>query len=406
MHQKSARFNKLSTRQIHKIKRPGYYPDGAGLYLQVAPTGAKTWILRYMLSKKAHEMGLGSLRNVPLQEAREKRTECIKLARDQGVDPIVHRRSIKFTNALSTIKKVSFDECAESYIAAKAVGWKNPKHRQQWVNTIAQYASPVFGKVAVSNISTEHVMNVLRPIWHTKAETASRLRGRIQSILDWAKTSGYRDGDNPARWSGHLQNLLPSSERVRPVQHHSALPYQQIHAFIENVKGQPGQAAKALEFLILTASRTGEVIGAMWSEFDLPNATWTIPAERMKMNREHRVPLTASALDILSAMQGVRQGDYVFANRQGDKPISNMAMLELLKRMQRKDITVHGFRSTFRDWAAHETNIPREIAEAALAHDTRNPTEAAYQRGDLFNKRRQLMQDWEIYCKRIEKICG
>lgn len=392
--------DRLTPLHVKNAKEPGYYPDGAGLYLQVAPTGAKTWILRFMLNGKAREMGLGSCNEVPLKEAREKRTEYRKLAREQGIDPIEHKRRTKLANALANAKLVTFDECASSYIEAKSVEWKNAKHYQQWVNTLAQYASPVLGTLPISAINTELVMNVLRPIWYEKTETASRLRGRIEAIIDWAKTSGYREGDNPARWDGHLENLLPTKAKAQPVQHHAALPYQEINVFLERIKEQPGDAVKALEFLILTASRTGEVIGAMWSEFDLKSALWTVPASRMKMKREHRIPLTSRAIEILKTMREVQQGDYVFPGRSGNKPTSNMAMLQLLKRMQRKDLTVHGFRSTFRDWAAHETNIPREIAEAALAHDTRSETEAAYQRGDLFNKRRKLMEAWAGYCAR------
>lgn len=395
--------DRLSPLHVKNAKEPGYYPDGAGLYLQVAPTGAKTWILRFMLNGKAREMGLGSFIDVSLKDAREKRTECRKLAREQGIDPIEHKRRSKLANALTNAKLATFDECAASYIEAKSVEWKNAKHYQQWVNTIAQYASPVFGTLPVSSINTELVMNVLRPIWYKKTETGSRLRGRIAAVLDWAKTSGYREGDNPARWHGHLENLLPTKAKAQPVQHHAALPYQEINVFIESIRMQPSDAGKALEFLILTAARTGEVIGARWDEFDLKAAVWIVPASRMKMKREHRVPLTVRAVEILKAMREVRQGEYVFPGRDGTKPTSNMAMLQMLRRMQREDLTVHGFRSTFRDWAAHETNIPREIAEAALAHDTRSDTEAAYQRGDLFVKRRKLMEAWAGYCSRSQE---
>lgn len=391
---------RLTTLHVKNAKSAGYYPDGLGLYLQVAPSGAKSWIFRYMLNSKSREMGLGSLHDLTLANARLKRNEYRVLAREQGIDPITHKRQAKLAHALAEAAIISFDECAAAYIASKSVEWKNPKHHQQWVNTLNQYASPVFGKQPVAAVTTELVMKVLQPIWFTKTETASRLRGRIASVLDWASTSRYRSGENPARWHGHLENLLPSRNKTKPVAHHPALPYIEIGAFMPLLREQVGEAAAALQFLILTCSRTGEVIGATWDEFDLDQRMWTVPASRMKAKREHRVPLTAQALKIINDMKVRKQSDYVFAGRNIERPTSNMAMLKLLERMGRDDLTVHGFRSTFRDWAAHETNFPREIAEAALAHDTRNETEAAYQRGDLFNKRRKLMEAWAVYCER------
>jgi integrase len=396
----SKQKDRLTPLAIKNFKRAGYYADGLGLYLQVLPTGAKTWIHRYMLNGKAREMGLGSLQDVTLAEARAKRNESRKLAREQGIDPITHRQQNKLANALVELKVISFDQCATAYIDAKSIEWKNAKHRQQWVTTLKQYASPVFGGQPVSEVTTDLVMKVLQPIWYAKTETASRLRGRIESILDWAKTSGYRTGENPARWDGHLDNLLPARNKAQPVKHQPALPYTEINAFLSALSAQQGAAKHALHLLILTATRTSEIIGARWDEIDFTTNTWTIPAARMKAGREHRIPLTRQAVAVIEGMQAFKLNDFVFPGRSGEKPMSNMSMLQLLERMKRKDITVHGFRSTFRDWAAHETNIPREIAEAALAHDVRTETEAAYQRGDFFNRRRKLMEAWAAYCER------
>lgn len=378
------------------------YPDGAGLYLQVSPGGTKSWIYRFMLAGRAREMGLGPLHTVPLADARRLAQEARQL-RLAGVDPIEHRRERQQALKAEQAKRVTFDEATEAYIAAYEKGWRNEKHAAQWRSTLKTYASPIFGALSVKEIDTGLVAKVLEPIWSTKTETASRVRGRIEAILDWAATRGYRTGENPARWKGHLENILPRRSKVQRVQHHSALPYTEIGPFVSAVRQQGGLSALALELLILTATRTSETIGARWREFDLDNATWTIPAERIKAGREHRVPLSPRAVEILKELKKVRQSEWAFPGGKKGEPLSNMALLALLKRMDRADLTVHGFRSTFRDWAAERTNFPREVAEQALAHAIPDKVEAAYRRGDLFEKRRRLMADWAKFCGAVFK---
>ncbi len=373
------------------------YHDGGGLYLQVAASGAKSWIYRYMLNGRAREMGLGPFHIISLSEARSRAAECRRLRLD-GIDPIEARKAKRDGAMLEAAKAITFDACAKAYIEAHEAGWQNAKHRDQWRNTLKTYTSPEFGALPVQAVDLRVVMKVLEPIWHTKPETASRLRGRIEAILDWATVRGYRKGENPARWRGHLDKLLPARSKVRKVEHHPALPYREIPAFTKDLRTQEGVAARALEFLILAAARTGEVIGARWEEFDLNERLWTVPAARMKAGKEHRVPLSDCAVAIIHELQKTRLGDFVFPGQRAGKPLSNMAMLKLLDRMGRGDLTTHGFRSTFRDWAAEQTNFPREVAEMALAHTIGDRVEAAYRRGDLFEKRRELMHDWECYC--------
>lgn len=289
---------------------------------------------------------------------------------------------------------MTFDACAAAYIGAHETGWRNAKHRDQWRNTLSTYANPVFGSRPVQAIDVGLVMKALEPIWQTKPETASRLRGRIEAVLDWATVRGYRQGDNPARWRGHLDKLLPARNKIRSVEHHAALPYDETAEFLAMLRSQEGIGARALEFLILTAARTGEVIGAQRDEIDLDEKVWIVPAARMKAGREHRVPLSPAAVAVLERMKESCEGDFVFPGGRRNKPLSNMALLAVLRRMGRGDLTAHGFRSTFRDWAAERTNFPREVAEAALAHTVGDKVEAAYRRGDLFDKRRQLMEAW------------
>ena len=341
-------------------------------------------------------MGLGSLIDVSLAEAREHAAECRQL-RKQGIDPIESRRAAKAERLVTAAKAMTFDQAAEAYIAAHRAGWRNPKHAAQWKATLATYASPVFGKLSASSIDTGLVLKALEPIWTAKPETAGRVRGRIEAVLDWTTARGYRTGENPARWRGHLDKLLPARSKVRKVKHHSALPYTELPGFLAALREQPGTSARALEFTILTAARTSETVGARWPELDLSSKVWTVPAERMKAGREHRVPLSAAALSILQRMEDVREGDLVFPGDQRTG-LSNMAMLMLLRRMGRDDLTVHGFRSTFRTWAADCTSFPREVIEAALAHLFGDATEQAYQRSDLFQKRRRLMDAWAAYC--------
>ncbi len=390
-------IGRLSALKVGRLKEPGMYPDGAGLYLQVSGTGAKSWIYRFMLAGRAREMGLGPLHTVTLADARKLAQDARRL-RLAGIDPIEERRQRLEALRAERARTVTFDEAAEAYIGAHEKGWRNAKHGAQWRATLKAYASPVFGRLSVKEIDTGLVAKALEPIWATKTETASRVRGRIESVLDWAAARGHRTGDNPARWKGHLENLLPNRSKVQKVVHRPALPYDDIGPFIGQLRDQDGVAAQALEFLILTATRTSETIGARWSEIDLPNAMWTIPADRIKAGREHRIPLPDRAIRILLALKKEQLSDWVFPGGKSGKPLSNMALLALLNRMGRSDLTVHGFRSTFRDWAAERTNYPREVAEQALAHSIPDKVEAAYRRGDLLEKRRRLMSEWARFC--------
>jgi integrase len=389
-----ARIGKLKALQVDRIKTAGMFADGGGLYLQVtinAQDGepAKSWIYRYMLAGKSREMGLGSLNAISLQQARLKAADCRRL-RTEGIDPIDARKSTRAQDRLEAAKAITFKKAAADYIDAHRAGWRNAKHAAQWTATLTTYAEPVIGNLAVQVIDTGLVLKVLEPIWTTKPETASRLRGRIELVLDWAKVRGYRTGENPARWRGHLDKLLPARGKVRRVEHHAALPYGELPDFMALLRAQEGTAARALEFAILTAARTGEVIGAKWNEINLAERLWTIPPERMKAHKEHRVPLCDAAMAIVGEMGAIRSGDHVFPGGKAGRPLSNMAFLMLLRRMARGDLTGHGFRSTFRDWAAERTGFPAEVAEMALAHAVGDKVEAAYRRGDLFQKRRQL----------------
>lgn len=392
-------INKLTPEFVAAVDKPGMYPDGLGLYLQVSKWGTKSWLFRYQRFYKLRSLGLGATHTITLLEARKRATQARQLLLD-GIDPIDTKRERRQTAMEAQARVMTFDQCAKAYIDAHKHGWKNPKHADQWTATIETYASPFIGKLPVAKVDTALVMKVLQPIWTTKTETASRVRGRIESILGWAAVSGYRTGENPARWRDHLDNLLPKRSKVKKVEHHPALPYAEMGAFIKQLRTQAGVAALALEFTILTATRTGEVIGARWEEFDLPGKTWTIPPERMKAGREHRVPLCDRALAILAELEQLG-GEYVFPGLKPKKPLSNMAMLSLLKRMERADLTVHGMRSTFRDWAAEQTAYPHEMAEMALAHTIDNKVEAAYRRGDLFKKRIRMMNDWQKHCETV-----
>ena len=353
--------HRLSVTRIASLKWVGpsktnYHPDGDGLYLQVAAGGTKSWIFRFKRNGATRDMGLGPLRDVGLAEARELAKRARGQLRD-GFDPIEVRKLRRSDAQLDAARTLSFDDAAAAYIAAHSPGWRNPKHRQQWRNTLATYASPVFGKLPVAAIDTGLVLRALKPIWETKPETAGRLRGRIESVLGWATTMGYRTGDNPAQWRAHLENLLPAKGKVRRVRHHPALPFADIAEFMSALRGQESITARALEFTILTAVRTGDALGARWSEINFSDRTWTIPAERMKAEREHRVPLSDAALAILTPLAETRRGEFVFPGMKPKKPLSNMSMLMLLRRMGRGDLTAHGFRSTFRDWVAEQTRF-------------------------------------------------
>jgi integrase len=391
------RSNRLSAVEVRTLGRKGMYHDGGGLYLQVSAGGAKSWIYRFTLDGRAREMGLGPVHAIPLAEARKRAAECRRMRVDR-IDPIEARSEHRGWKKLEAAKAITFDACAAAYIAAHEASWRNAKHRDQWRNTLTSYAGPVFGSLPVQSIDVGLVMQALEPIWHTKPETASRLRGRIEAVLDWATARSYRNGENPARWRGHLDKLLPARSKVHKVTHHPALPYNEMADFAAGLRNQEGVAARALEFLILTAARTGEVINAPWDEVDLDGKLWVVAAARMKAGREHRVPLSVAAMGVLEQMKEIRESEFVFAGGKRDNPLSNMAMLAVLKRMGRGDLTTHGFRSTFRDWAAECTNFPREVVEMALAHTIESKVEAAYRRGDLFQKRRQLMEAWARFC--------
>ena len=390
-------IQRLTALKVARAKPRGLYADGGGLYLQIARNGSRSWLYRYTLGGKTRHMGLGPLDVVSLADARTAALECRRLCQ-AGVDPIEQREASRTEAHLAAARAMTFDECAERYMAAHAAGWRNSKHRAQWSATLQTYVTPVLGSLPIQEIDTGLVMQVLEPIWTVKPETASRLRGRIEKVLNWATAGGFRQGENPARWRGHLENLLPHHARVRKVKHHAALPYSEIGAFMADLRERKGVAAAALDFLILTAARTSEVIGACWHEIDIPMQTWIIPADRMKTREEHRVPLSKTALSVLEQMRAIRHDEFIFPSAKKGKPLSNMALLVLLRRMGRDNVTAHGFRSTFRDWAAERTNFPPEVAEMALAHTISNKVEAAYRRGDLFEKRRRLMDAWAEHC--------
>jgi integrase len=398
---------RLTALEVKNLTEGGRYGDGDGLWLQVRDADHRSWLFRYTVGRKARQMGLGPLPDVSLAEARERAAQARHIIRDGG-DPIEQRReqrSIRATKAGGA----TFRAASEKYIAAHESAWRSPVHRAQWRNTLESEAFPKIGDLPVNAIDTAAVTRVLEPIWHQKTETASRLRARIEAVLDYAATMRWRSGENPARWRGHLSNIFESRRRLARAfhseavsQHHAALPWQEIASFLGDLRQQSGVAARALEFTILTACRTGETFGARWAEMDMDAAVWVIPAQRTKAGRTQRIPLTEAALASVSVVEALREGpeSLVFPGAVAGKQLSATAMRKVLARMNRGELTVHGFRSTFRDWAAEATNHPREVAEAALAHALRDRTEAAYQRGDLMEKRRRLMDDWAKFCAR------
>jgi integrase len=381
-------IHKLSARTVASASEPGKLGDGGGLVLQVARGGSKSWLFRFMVDGREHVMGLGPYPAVSLADAREKAASARK-QRAEGVDPLAAKRAQR----ASARSALTFADCAGRYIAAHEASWENAEHRRQWRATLQQYVHPFIGALPVVAVDTDAVRRALEPIWTAKPETAGRVRGRIESVLDWATANKLRNGDNPARWKGHLEHLL--AERVKVPVHHAALPYAALPNFMTMLRQQAGVAARALEFAILTAARAGEVFGARWEEVDLAAAVWTVPAERMKGGRIHRVPLSDPARAVLAAT-GTKAG-LAFTAKRG-KPLPPKAMRKVLERMGRSDATPHGFRSTFRDWAAERTDFAGEVIEMALAHAVRNKAEAAYRRGDLFEKRRALMDKWSTYC--------
>jgi integrase len=377
----------LSSVKIRSLSKPGRYTDGNGLYLIVDPSGAKRWVLRTVVKGKRTDIGLGSISLVSLAEARDEAGKLRKIARADG-DPLAERRAAKRIVP-------SFDDAAKALHASLKPSWKNPKHADQWINTLTEYVAPVFGKKAVDQIDSADILKALNPIWLTKSETARRVHQRIRAVMDWAKASGLRSGDNPVEG---VSKVLPKQKDTET--HHTALPYAKVPGFITKLHagGAYTIANLAFEFMILTATRTSEVLQANWGEADLKTKTWTIPAERMKAEREHRVPLAARCLAILKVARKLSaDSDFVFPGRSADKPLSNMVFLMALRRMGYK-ITAHGFRSSFRDWASEQTAFPHAVCEAALAHTVQNKVEAAYNRTDLFAKRRDLMTAWANYC--------
>jgi integrase len=378
--------SKLTARKVQSAG-PGKYSDGGNLYLIVSSTGSRKWMLRFTWRGRAKEMGLGSATSVPLADAREKAAVARrKIA--QGLNPIDERKRDK---GIPT-----FGEMTDEVREALSAGFRNEKHKAQWKSTLENYAAPL-RPVPVDTIGTDDVLAVLKPIWTIKAETASRVRGRIEKVLDAAKAKGFRDGENPARWRGHLDHLLPRpSKLVRG--HHAAMPYEDVAAFIAKLRKREASAALALELCILTAARSGEILGMQWSEIDLDKEIWTVPATRMKAGREHRVPLSPRAVAILRQLKRLKAGDFVFPGQAHNKPLSNMAMEMILRRMKIENATVHGFRSSFRDWAGNVSSFPREVVETALAHVIGDKAEQAYRRSDALEKRRKLMDAWSAYC--------
>lgn len=398
---------RLSPRFVATAKEPGYYADGGGLYLQVSKAGTKSWIYRYTIEKRTREMGLGALTVTTLKQAREKADEYRKLVAAKK-DPIEQRDAKDRDARAANDNRKTFKECAEAYIGAHAPGWRNAKHADQWRNTLKTYAYPFIGDLAVGDISVSNVCDVLQPIWNEKTETATRVRGRIESVLDYASVKGLRSGDNPARWRGHMDKLFPKRSAVRKVKHHEAVPYGDVPKFLQSLRAATSVSSAALQFVILTAARTGEALGAKWEEINEKDGVWTVPADRMKAKREHRVPLSSQALAALKAVQPVRNASgLIFPSpiRDGEQ-MSDMALLVLVKRLAGEKFTTHGFRSSFRDWAAEQTGFPSEVVEMALAHTVRNQVEAAYRRGDLFEKRRKLMQAWADYTGTVPKESG
>jgi integrase len=376
---------------------PSLISDGGGLWLQVSPSGSKSWLFRYTKDGSAHALGLGPFPDVSLVEARAKATEHRKML-IAGLDPLQVKRDRRVAQALDAAKTMTFSAAAAAYIESHEKSWHNAKHRKQWHASLAAYANPVIGNLPAQAIDTPLVMRVLEPIWATKPETASRVRGRIESVLDWATVQGYRTGENPARWRGHLDHLLPKKTALRRgAVHYPALPYAQIPQFVGELRAQDGVAARALEFAILTAARTGEIRGCLWQDIDIAAKVWVVPAARMKAAREHRVPLSGRAIEILQEMR-LLGGDVVFSGKRRGRPLGGNALLELLDRMGHGDVTPHGFRSSFRDWASESTAFPTEVAEMALAHTVGDQVERAYRRGDLFEKRRRLMDEWARFC--------
>jgi integrase len=388
-------LNRLSAFKVEKAKQSGMYADGGGLYLRIAEGGSKQWIYRYVTNDRPRDMGIGPVHVLTLAEAREKAREASKL-RLEGIDPIAHKHAQRAAAAVAAASAMTFRQCAEGFIRDNEASWSNAKHRFEWERSLVKYAFPVLGNLPVAAIDTPLVLKVVKPLWQRVPETASRVRGRIENVLGWATVHHYRSGDNPARWNGLLEHALPA---VTKGEHHAAMPYAEVPAFVAKLRQEAGVPARCLELIILTGVRLDEAREATWDEVDLDNRVWTIPAARMKKgNKDHRVPLSAAAIAVLKDMLAIRQSDYIFSGAYPGKAIGKNMPLRLLNQLTGNGATVHGFRSSFRDWAAERTSFAREVAEMALAHAIPNAVEAAYRRGDLFEKRRRLMDAWADYC--------
>jgi integrase len=390
--------NRLSDVAVRARKRPGYVADGGNLYLRVAPGGTKGWIFRFTMIGKTRDAGMGSYPTVSLVKAREEAERCRQLVA-AGVDPIQARNEQRQAARIAAARAMTFEQCALAFVKGYEAGWRGARTGALFRSAFKAHVFPVIGALPVQVIDTPLVMKVLEPIWRAKPATANRLRASIERVLDWAKVQGLREGQNPAQWRGHLDHLLPGRSKVRRVRHHAALAYREVPAFMEALRAREGPSPRALELMILTATRISETLGALWNEIDLKQRTWTIPAERMKGGKEHRIPLAPRAVAILEEMATIRINEFVFFGAKQGRPLSNTGIRVLMREL-RPGITKHGFRSSFRDWAAETTGFQNHVVEMALAHAVSDAVEAAYRRGDLFKKRRKLMDDWATYCER------
>jgi integrase len=390
----------LTQRMVERVTKPGRYRDRngmPGLLLQVSASGAKSWLLRYVLRGQERMLGLGGANVFSLKEARERARAARQLLVD-GIDPLEAKRANEAAAQAAAAKRMSFEEAANKYAAQHDRRWNNTSHRNQFLSSLRTYAFPIIGDLDVSAIDTALVLKVVEPIWTTKTTTADRVRNRIEGILDWATVRGHRSGDNPARWKGHLDQVLPARGDIAKIKHHPALPYTELPKFMVELDRLDNLGAQALKFTILTAARTSEVIGATWDEIDLDNAIWVLPPSRMKARREHRVPLAPAVVELLKALPREDGNPFVFIGGKASGGLSHLPMLQVLKTMKRTDIVVHGFRATFKTWAAEATAYPPHVVEQSLAHAIGNQVERAYGRGDLFAKRRRLMEDWSRFC--------
>jgi integrase len=387
---------KLTAKKVERVKAPGRYFDGHGLYLQVVNSNNKSWLLRFERDGRERWLGLGPLHTYNLKEARERARDARQLLHS-GIDPIEHRKAAKAAQALAAAKTRTFKECAEAYIVANRGAWRSAKHGAQWSATLKTYVYPTIGNLPVAAIDTGLVLKCIELIWKDKTETASRVRGRIESVLDWATVRNYRSGDNPARWRGYLEHVLPQKNKVSKVEHHAALPYAELPAFMQALRQRKSTAVCALEFTILTAARTAETTGARWGEIDFAAKTWVVPASRMKGGKEHRIPLAPRVIELLRGLYREEGNDFIFIGSQSGRGLSDSAMVRMLQRMGRSE-TTHGFRSAFSDWAHEQTAHSNHTIELSLAHAVGSDVEKAYRRGTMTEKRRKLMEQWAAYC--------